>query len=442
MRINNFPPEVIRILLSHVPRESLAPASLVCKTWRSAALHILYRCVRLISITDNQHLDGLLDVSRFENHPEDLISRIIRETNDEGKGLQVSSCVRRLRVTWNMDEAQLPDFGSAVSKMKNLEHLGWIVSVVHEIGWYDTLVQLHQELPNLRSLSLTMAQNEIPLDDSGEVISMVNLKELAIEFDEQIDQEPELEMPTSIVNLICGARNIESLSLDLQVDDSLEEYPPPFNWGPNTVFSAITSRRFPHLRKLCIGSYYRPTSLECLKGPGSGLQLLLRNQQQLQKVILYMHARTSEAELTITPLEMEETVPSIRHFGGPVLIVEALLKSRLASQVEVLEIIQLENIQRSNLPDLLQELDNQTVGQLPNLKGLSISTNGDGTHNNTDNALSLLAKLASRTPALEELVISAMQHPTVENKARELARDTRSASAPSNSFPRAVASAA
>ncbi|KAG8711790.1 hypothetical protein FRC11_001827 [Ceratobasidium sp. 423] len=412
MHINNFPPEVIRILLSHVPRKSLAPASLVCKTWRTAALPILYRCVRLSSIADNPHLEGLLDVSRFENRPEDLVGQIIGETNDEGQGFRVSSYVRRLTVAWNMDEQQLQDFGSAVSKMKNLDYLSWIVSVVHEIDWYSTLVQLHQELPNLRSLALAMAQNEIPLGDSEEVISMINLKELAIEFDEKIDQEAEWEMPASIVNLICGARNIESLSLDLQVDESLEEYPAPFNWGPNTVFSALSSRNFPHLRKLCIGSYYRPTSLECFNGPGSGLQLLLRNQQHLQKVVLYMHGRDSEGELTITPLDMEEMVPSIRYFGGPVLMIEALLKSRMASQVEVLEIIQLENIQRSNLPDLLQELDNHAITELSNLKGLCISTNGDGTHNNTDNALLLLAKLASRASALEELVISAMQHPT------------------------------
>ncbi|KAJ1303955.1 hypothetical protein OPQ81_008366 [Rhizoctonia solani] len=415
MHINDFPPEVIRSVLTRVPRGSLIPASLVCKAWRSAALPLLYWSVRMFSIADNPNLEGLLDLSRFENHPKDLLERIIREANDDGLGFQLSHCVRHLNVAWNMDHQQLQHFGAAVSKMKNLEHLNWIVSVLNETKWHDILVRMHQELPNLRSLSLAIAQNEIPLGDSEEVVSLVNLKQLTISFDEKIDEEPEEHMPTTITKLICGAHNIESLTLDLQVDESFEEYPPPDNWGLDSMFLALSLHHFPHLHELFIGSHYRRTSLECFNGADSGLQRLLRNQQHLQKIVLYICGRGSEAGFTISPLDMGETMPAIRHFGGPVLMIEVLLKSRLAGQLEVLEIIQLENIQGSNLSDLLQELDNLTT-ELPSLRGLSISTNGDGTFNNTSNALLLLAKLIPRAPVLEELVISTIQHPTVENK--------------------------
>ncbi|KAH7333896.1 hypothetical protein B0J17DRAFT_771000 [Rhizoctonia solani] len=402
MHINNLPLEVIHAILSVVPRQSLGPASLVCKGWRSAALSILFRSVRLFSEIDNPNLEGLAESSwtRFNNRPGDLLSRIIHETNDAGLGFQFSSCVRRLWVGWNMGEEQLRTFGSAVSKMKHLQHITWVVSPIYNTEWHDTLTRLNTEL-NLRSLDLVVAQKDIPLGESGEIISLDNLKELAIEFDENIDEEPNWEMPTTIVNLVCGARNIESLSLDLELDSSLVE------WGPNDIFSALSSHLFPHLRKLYIGSCSRQTSLECFTRPGSGLRQLLGRQRLLHKVLLYIcqYSTVVGEDYSVSPHDLEETLPSIRHFGGPVLMVEALIKSRLASQVEVLEIIQLNNIQHSNLVDLLQKLDSPAMNELSNLKGLAISTYGGG-FNDANHMICLLAKLLFKMPVLEELVIS------------------------------------
>ncbi|KAL5638811.1 hypothetical protein ACGC1H_003239 [Rhizoctonia solani] len=121
-----------------------------------------------MSIAGNPKFEGLLDRSRFEDQPGELLGRIIQKPDDGGQGFQFPGCVRRLTVARNMNEQELQDFGSAVLKMKNLEHLGWIVLVVHKIGWYKVLVQLCQKLFHLRSLSLVIAQNEILLGDSEE----------------------------------------------------------------------------------------------------------------------------------------------------------------------------------------------------------------------------------------------------------------------------------
>ncbi|KAH7336907.1 hypothetical protein B0J17DRAFT_447527 [Rhizoctonia solani] len=163
MQFNSLPLEVIQIILRLVPRSSLVPASLVCKTWRSMALPLLYQSIRFPQFPQDDK----------DQRRDEFLKRIIGEceSDDEGKkrAFQLSGYVRRLHVGSAMNEQELEDFGLAAVKMKNLEYLDWTVSISLGVEWYPTLVHLYQELPKLRSLSLTMAQNDIFLGDLEEV---------------------------------------------------------------------------------------------------------------------------------------------------------------------------------------------------------------------------------------------------------------------------------
>ncbi|CAE6430683.1 unnamed protein product [Rhizoctonia solani] len=274
MHFNDIPFEVIQAILSILPRQSLASSSLVCKVWRSATLPLLYRSV-CFPLTTNFDSAGFLERSSFENHPEELVNRIAHETNDDGLEFQFSSCVRRLRAVLRMNEEQLRTFGSVVSRMKNLEHLTWVVSKVNKIRWYDTLVRLCQELPKLRSLELVMALNEFLLDNPDEVNSgvagsnqdslftvdrlgpLVGIKALSIGFDEQTGEEQVRELPTTIVKLICSANNIESLIVDSE-QPGLQGIFQSENWGLDDMFLALSSHYFPLLRQFCMGAHDHP----------------------------------------------------------------------------------------------------------------------------------------------------------------------------------------
>jgi hypothetical protein len=147
--IQKIPLEILQMTLRLVSRDALAPASLVCKTWRSIALPLLYQSVQFCQEGENRWQDVFLNRTMY----------------GQEDGRLLSDYVNRLRVERDMDEEELGDFYSTVARMDKLEHLDWTVSILQGTGvdWYGTLVRLCQELPKLRSLSLTLAQNEIPL---------------------------------------------------------------------------------------------------------------------------------------------------------------------------------------------------------------------------------------------------------------------------------------
>ncbi|KAF8734395.1 hypothetical protein RHS02_06808, partial [Rhizoctonia solani] len=378
---------------------------------------VMYQFVRLLSAKDHE-LDHLPEYirARFENCPENLVDRIELQADINWQSMQFSSCIRHLRVEWKMNEQQLQSFGSAVLKLKTLEHLDWKVSLVDSSEWYDILVQFVEKLPQIQSLKLTLPLNDIHLDDSGEIIDLANLKSLAIELDQYTGKQPDEQVPSNIIRLICGARNIESLALDIEVDFTLMEdlY---LDWEAEDMFAAIFSHQFPRLRELSIGSYYQLTSVECFSDAPSGLRQFLQRHPLLEKVVLYMHGCQLEPDWSISPQDMEDIIPSIRHFAGPALMANTLVNSRLVSQLEVLQTTQLENIPDSNLSDLLQGPDILPLQVLSRLRGIGIYVERDVSCNNTENGILALAKLVPVVPGLEEIVFCTKQRPTQDNKA-------------------------
>ncbi|CAE6468897.1 unnamed protein product [Rhizoctonia solani] len=398
MPLNSLPLEVLQIIIRLIPRGSLAPASLVSKTWRSMTLPLLYQSIWLPS-----RVDG-------DQRREEFVKKIITECEDGDEDkkhwFRLSDCVKRLHVESDMDEQELKDFSSAVAKIRNLEHLGWTVSNLLGVEWYTTLVHLYQELPKLRSLSLTMAQNEIFLGDLEEVVPFTNLQELSITFDGLTDEEPDEELPNTLVELIRGARNIESLSLFFEEDDEKGAAP----WGSIDLFLELASDCFPNLRILEIRSQHL-VPIDNYSGPE--FRQFIRNHNKLQKILLFTGGYDNTVKLInppppiVTPRDMEEMMPSIQHFAGPGLLVGALLKSGLAKQIELLEFREPAATNLGRLSDLLIDLDDSTLPELSNLKGLGLFTSEVEEESEWENMQDVLSRLAIRMPVLKELLLCA-----------------------------------
>ncbi|KAJ1306459.1 hypothetical protein OPQ81_007462 [Rhizoctonia solani] len=325
--------------------------------------------------------------------------------------------VRRLDVRWAMDKQQLEILGRALPILQNLEHLCWNVWKLAWSGvqWHDTLVFIHQELPKLRSLSLIIAKNEIALGNSIKVVSLSKLRELEIDFSgttlDRVGNQREL--PNTLVELVRGASNIESLSLSFEEDNECSDH----SLEMLDLFSALSPNHFPKLRKLSTVSSFVPDN--------EGFQQFIRSHGKLQKIILNTGDYdpnwwddSHSPPIQFTTQFVEELMPSIRHFGGPGCFVGPLLKSSLSSQLEILELIEPASEKFGTVSKLLKEIGNYIIPELPCLRGLKISIGGDDEDEDEDdsknweNVLGALCRVVNRMPLLEELIIDTSQEPS------------------------------
>ncbi|CEL58792.1 hypothetical protein RSOLAG1IB_12193 [Rhizoctonia solani AG-1 IB] len=256
-----------------------------------------------------------------------------------------------------------------------------------------------------------MAQNEIPLPlgDLDRVVPLTNLLELYITLDGSTDDDPDDELSNTLVELIRGAANIEYLSLVFEEDDDHGAAP----WGSVELFMELDPHCFPNLRMLGIKSLYL-VPIDNYSGPK--FRQLIRNSNKLQKIILSTDGYDSSPRfidpplLIITYTDTEEMMPSIRHFGGPGLLVRELLKSKLAKQIQLLELREPGPSELGGLHDLLPEFDNSTMVELPNLKGLGYLKSYEE-DNGWEAITSLLSKLSTRLLALQELILAQFDWP-------------------------------
>ncbi|CAE7210048.1 unnamed protein product [Rhizoctonia solani] len=101
---------------------------------------------------------------------------------------------------------------------------------------------------------------------------------------------------------------------------------------------------------------------------------------------------------------MEAIMPSVRHFAGPGLLIEALLNSKLAKQMELLEFHEAVAFELGRLDDLLLCLNSLALSELPNLKGLGLFIL-TAMPEQWEMMLDVLFKFAVRAPMLKELLL-------------------------------------
>jgi hypothetical protein len=76
----------------------------------------------------------------------------------------------------------------------------------------------------------------------------------------------------------------------------------------------------------------------------------------------------------VTPEEIEALMPCVHHFHGPCIMVEAILKSRLAKQLETLTLSEFNPHQLGYCKDLLPRLGRLRLPELSHLKCFGINS--------------------------------------------------------------------
>lgn len=181
-------------------------------------------------------------------------------------------------------------------------------------------------------------------------------------------------------------------------------------WLSTNLFLALSSHTFPNLRYLRVVSRLPllPTSPKNL-----GFWQFICNHPQLSTIILdtssYQYASSTGLEFLtqhlaigemMTPQDLLVSMPLVRHFAGPCMVIEALLKSNLAAQLDALGIVKSYPSKLGSCGDLFSKLKSLAL-VLPCLKKLRISS-----HSMPHAILSTeLVGVIRAMPNLEELVV-------------------------------------
>ncbi|QRW22832.1 NAD(P)H-binding family protein [Rhizoctonia solani] len=120
---------------------SVLPSWALCKAWRSVALPILYRSIRLACATNDPSWSQFtcFPVMTIKYYLEEFTEQVLDETDSASR---IPSYAHRLRIDMELKQEDVEVFITAISKMKNLDHVAWTVSGMNEVYWYRTLERL------------------------------------------------------------------------------------------------------------------------------------------------------------------------------------------------------------------------------------------------------------------------------------------------------------
>ncbi|KEP51908.1 F-box-like protein [Rhizoctonia solani 123E] len=303
MQLNDLPFDIVRLILCLLPQPNLSTVSRVCRVWRNAILPILFKVVYL-----------------SKNNPNTFIRQTLDGTNDaipQSTKSKLSNYVQQLSIHWRMNKQELGDFALALQKLENLKHITWEVAPFPWMGWDNTIGILHRKSPGLQSLRLIIDQ------DVDAISFNIGCENLPFQTDE-VGSEP--SGSDKIVALI----NLPTLSIEFR-------QPSHKRTVPQEIIFLICDY-FPNLRSIQIKS----SNLAKVGGfGGQELRRFIKNHNHLEELAISptRHVRAPTNVETIISQDVERLMPSIRHFAGTSPSVNALLGSRLARQLEVLEII-------------------------------------------------------------------------------------------------------
>ncbi|QRW22831.1 hypothetical protein RhiXN_07867 [Rhizoctonia solani] len=203
-----------------------------------------------------------------------------------------------------------------------------------------------------------------------------------------------------IVKLIRNAHNIEFLAIDPEQLPTIVMGP---IWGVDNILAELSSHEFPHLSHLRVGVYERPVLTHNFGHHIFGIWRFIQNHKHLQTIELDISEFEEQGGPMISPRDIEEAMPSIRHIRAPVSVVTPLLNSSLGAQLETLDIAYPAHLNHFHI----EELSRPSFPELSRLRALRIFTNHEGAYdsNGDSNVIHILGEIAARVPVLKELVI-------------------------------------
>ncbi|KAG8733823.1 hypothetical protein FRC10_012125 [Ceratobasidium sp. 414] len=326
----------------------LFTASLVSKDFRLLALPHLYHAVYL-------------------DHPGYLKQLALRIAADDTSTLSVREHVKGLfigRWVMQVDEAgcesknDMESLKKILSVLPRLRHLTLEVLVAPQDQ--DIWEILRVKCTELRSFELFMLVGQPFFHDDFHF--------------EHATLEP-------ILLPLRNSPNLQSLEL------SFAQYPRGLDWLPNELFSALDDITFPHLHTLHLRGDIDPRFFSSFKNHRlNSLGRFFSRHSGLRSLCI---DPTSPLPIqAIDPQVAEVVFPSLTRLEGPYLVCGSVMASTLADQLEDLKVTDLRLVPNAPL----------TLKSLPKLRKLLI---GEGA---VSPDLSIVEKLLSCTPGLEELV--------------------------------------
>ncbi|CAE6506459.1 unnamed protein product [Rhizoctonia solani] len=323
MHVLSLPYEVILHITSDLPHATLVNISLVCKTWRSAILSILFNSIALTN-------DG--KIAHFSN----------TITSDNGSS-SISQCIRSLSITTDpinksMTEQGLALLAPCVPHLSRLVQLRWRIFFAPVD--VNVLKLFQTSCPQLRSVTLLVPngykfKNNLEEYQYATLLGFKNLSEFRIQV-HHITPDIGTEAFGPLKGLIANCPKLELLQLYF-----LNLHPRPVEYTPENV-------------AIWLGLELNMSSLRSLQLLGSlqidegSLVSPLDTGTYYFRDFLARHAHIEELFLTCVdmhgflgtanPEDLAQLLPSLKRFSGPDFLCDLLVRSSVAKQLECLSI--------------------------------------------------------------------------------------------------------
>ncbi|CAE6421851.1 unnamed protein product [Rhizoctonia solani] len=381
-------PEITLLIADYLPHPAVAVASLVCKSWRSRTLAILFRSVALTSDSHIAHFSHT--IANRVNLPFS-ISQHIRSLTI-GTGLKDDS----------ITESGLTSLASCTSHLFRLRELRWELPLVPDNVKVLELfkAQCHQ----LELVALLLPEELASGNTLGEYLcpTLTSPKfDNLVEFQLRMQYNPQrfgTNTSDPLNKMLANCPKLQSLRIQIMDDQSdtptahLDEF--------IALFDAQMT--LPYLRKLHILGdigMARESLIDSDTGSRHLRDFLSRHinieELSLDCFLLYGSSRgSSRGSSSGNPEYLAKALPSLKRFCGPYFMCEILLRSSVAKRLECLSF---QRVRFYRSVTLFTWGGKYPILPVPKLRELDVSKFGFG------NILRVLTKLLPVAPELEEL---------------------------------------
>ncbi|CAE6403911.1 unnamed protein product [Rhizoctonia solani] len=376
-----LPTEITLHIAAHLPYSTLVNISLVCKTWRSGVLPILFRSIALTSDQNIAHFSCTI------------------ASDDESTSYPASQCIRSLSITSDsknklITEAGLARLATCVPHLVHLVQLHWCITFVPADR---TVLKLFQtSCPQLRSVSLLVPdgrqfQNELEESHYAALLGFKNLSEFQLQIP-QIPPDIGTKAFRPLKKLISACPGLEFLQLYIRSPSSH----PVVGYTPDDIAIWLgLELPMPSLRRLHLLGSVHIDERDFVSSPDTGahhFRDFLSQHIHIEELYLDGVPRGTSPSAA-NPEYLAQALPSLKRFSGPDVLCDLLIRSSVSKRLECL------SIEKSNFKGGLSFAAHRLpkILSLPALRELVIETKM------YYQVLTILEAILPEAPGLERL---------------------------------------
>ncbi|CAE6451435.1 unnamed protein product [Rhizoctonia solani] len=310
---SRLPLELLALIFGQLSLCNLTSISLVCKTWQIAAFPYLYHTIRL---SDVAHLEVLEERLSMDDAPDSLSVPI------HLRCLKLGGCIK------NKD---LHSFDTIIPKLTHLDCLYWELEFMsNNFHWFfacpklksvhllPEILNTHYEWMNrLDQYAVPPIHKLDPILTSYQYFTYA----LEIYYDSYI--EP-------LATLLCSSPNLESIILNIKGARA--------PYSPTLILEPLGSQFiFPKLHTFHMLGDADPGWSEFISTPTHPLRAFLARHPTIQDLGIGYPLEDVSSD-GMDPDELSRLLPSVKHLACPLFLCEAVVTSKLATQLESLAI--------------------------------------------------------------------------------------------------------